>query len=72
MKNDCERKETREKSNRVIKTQINENENSESINEEEIEGLNANFGSFITTPYERVLSIINEAKSYIMSTKILC
>ena len=40
-------------------------ENSE--NEDQVDSPKMNIASFITTPYERVLSIINEAKTFILS-----
>ena len=40
---------------------------SENADQEEAEGEKVNLAQFITTPYERVLSIINEAKSFILS-----
>ena len=42
-------------------------ENSENVDQEDLPGSNINLASFITTPYERVLSIINEAKAFILS-----
>ena len=47
--------------------EISEEENSENADQEEVPGSNVNLASFITTPYERVLSIINEAKAFILS-----
>ena len=41
-------------------------ENSENVDQED-PALNVNYDSFITTPYERVLAIINEAKTFILS-----
>ena len=42
-------------------------ENSENLEQEDDPALNVNYASFITTPYERVLAIINEAKAFILS-----
>ena len=42
-----------------------EEENSE--NDDQVDSPKMNLASFITTPYERVLSIINEAKTFILS-----
>ena len=42
-------------------------DNSENADQEDVPGLNVNLASFITTPFERVLSIINEAKAFILS-----
>ena len=42
-------------------------ENSENPDQEDAPGSNVNLASFITTPYERVLAIINEAKAFILS-----
>ena len=42
-------------------------ENSENPDQEDDPALNVNYASFITTPYERVLAIINEAKTFILS-----
>ena len=42
-------------------------ENSENADQEDVPGSNVNLASFITTPFERVLSIINEAKAFILS-----
>ena len=42
-------------------------ENSENPDQEDAPGSNVNLASFITTPYERVLAIINEAKTFILS-----
>ena len=47
--------------------EISEEENSENPDQEDIPGSNVNLASFITTPYERVLAIINEAKAFILS-----
>ena len=47
--------------------EISEEENSENADQEEVPGSNVNLASFITTPYERVLAIINEAKAFILS-----
>ena len=41
-------------------------ENSENPDQEDAPGSNVNLASFITTPYERVLAIINEAKTFIL------
>ena len=42
-------------------------ENSENAGQEDDPNLNVNYAAFITTPYERVLEIINEAKAFILS-----
>ena len=71
MKNQTEKLDKKEKE----KIEINQNEdisevsdeNSENGEQEEDPGNNINVASFITTPYERVLSIINEAKAFILS-----
>ena len=48
-----------------IETISSEDENSE--NGDQNDSPKNNIASFITTPYERVLSIINEAKAFILS-----
>ena len=48
-----------------IETISSEDENSE--NNDQNDNPKNNLASFITTPYERVLSIINEAKAFILS-----
>ena len=48
-----------------IETISSEDENSE--NGDQIDSQKNNIASLITTPYERVLSIINEAKAFILS-----
>ena len=69
MKNQTERSEKKEKLESNQKEDISEvsDENSENGEQEEDPTNNVNVASFITTPYERVLSIINEAKSFILS-----
>ena len=42
-------------------------ENSENLDQDDAPGSKINIDSFITTPYERVLAIINEAKAFILS-----
>ena len=42
-------------------------ENSENLDQDDAPGSKINIDSFITTPYERVLGIINEAKTFILS-----
>ncbi len=42
-------------------------ENSENLDQDDAPGSKINIDSFITTPYERVLGIINEAKAFILS-----
>ena len=64
-----------EKSEKKEKIEIDPNdqiseaseENSENADQEDVPGSNVNLASFITTPYERVLAIINEAKAFILS-----
>ena len=66
---------TVEKSEKKEKIEIDPNdqiseaseENSENADQEDVPGSNVNLASFITTPYERVLAIINEAKAFILS-----
>ena len=69
MKTSLEKLEKKEKNEAEKNEDISEasEENSENPDQEEVPGLNVNFSSFITTPYERVLAIINEAKSFILS-----
>ena len=63
-----------EKSEKKEKIEIDPNdqiseaseENSENADQEDVPGSNVNLASFITTPYERVLAIINEAKAFIL------
>ena len=60
---------------REEKVELNQNEeisedseeNSENAGQDDDPNLNVNYASFITTPYERVLEIINEAKTFILS-----
>ena len=60
---------------RAEKIEFNQNEeisedseeNSENAGQDDDPNLNVNYASFITTPYERVLEIINEAKTFILS-----
>ena len=61
--------ETSEKKDINLKEEIAEasEENSENGDQEDVPGSNVNLASFITTPFERVLSIINEAKAFILS-----
>ena len=64
-----------EKSEKKEKIEMKENEeisdgseeNSGNADQEEDPALNVNYAQFITTPYERVLAIINEAKTFILS-----
>ena len=44
-----------------------EEENSENGDGDQNDSPKNNLASFVTTPYERVLSIINEAKAFILS-----
>ena len=55
-----------EEENKNIELPSSEDENSENLDQEE-DSPKMNLASFITTPYERVLSIINEAKTFILS-----
>ena len=50
---------------KIIETISSEEENSE--NGDQNDSPKNNIASFITTPYERVLSIVNEAKAFILS-----
>ena len=69
MKNQTEKLDKKEKIEIMSNEEISEasEENSENADQEEDPGLNVNYASIITTPYERVLSIINEAKTFILS-----
>ena len=69
MKSSMEQSEKKEKLDIIQNEEISEasEENSENADQEEDPGLNVNYASIITTPYERVLSIINEAKTFILS-----
>ena len=69
MKNPIEKIEKKENIEIEPKEEISEasEENSENADQEDLPGSNINLASFITTPYERVLSIINEAKAFILS-----
>ena len=69
MKNPIEQSEKKENIEVEPKEEISEasEENSENVDQEDLPGSNINLASFITTPYERVLSIINEAKAFILS-----
>ena len=69
MKNQTERSDKKEKLESNQNEDISEvsDENSENGEQEEDPTNNVNVASFITTPYERVLSIINEAKTFILS-----
>ena len=58
-------KEKLQEDAKVIDTISSEEENSE--NNDQNDSPKNNLASFITTPYERVLSIINEAKAFILS-----
>ena len=58
-------KEIQEEENKNADLGSEEEENSE--NPDQDESPKVNIASFITTPYERVLSIINEAKTFILS-----
>ena len=68
-------KSSNEKSEKKEKIEMKENEeisdgseeNSGNADQEEDPALNVNYAQFITTPYERVLAIINEAKTFILS-----
>ena len=69
MKSQNENQEKKEKIEINKNEEISEasEENSENGDQEEVPGSNVNLASFITTPYERVLAIINEAKAFILS-----
>jgi len=70
MKISNEKKEKKEKMQREQNDDISEisEENSENVEQEDEAGSsNVNLASFITTPFERVLAIINEAKTFILS-----
>ena len=69
MKSQNENQEKKEKIEINQNEEISEasEENSENGDQEEVPGSNVNLASFITTPYERVLAIINEAKEFILS-----
>ena len=58
-------KEKFQEDTKVIDTISSEEDNSE--NNDQNDSPKNNLASFITTPYERVLSIINEAKAFILS-----
>ena len=58
-------KETFNEEMKNIETISSEEENSEKNDEND--SPKNNIAAFITTPYERVLSIINEAKAFILS-----
>ena len=64
-----EKKENAEKKEETTKEDIPEasEENSENGDQEDAPGTNVNIASFITTPFERVLAIINDAKAFILS-----
>ena len=63
-----EKKENAEKKEETPKEDIPEasEENSENGDQEDAPGTNVNIASFITTPFERVLAIINDAKAFIL------
>ena len=69
MKSSIDQSEKKEKIEIMSNEEISEasEENSENADQEEDPGLNVNYASIITTPYERVLAIINEAKTFILS-----
>ena len=69
MKSTKEQSEKKEKIDIFPNDEISEasEENSENADQEEDPGLYVNYASIITTPYERVLAIINEAKTFILS-----
>ena len=69
MKSQNENQEKKEKIEINQNEEISEasEENSENGDQEDVPGSNVNLASFITTPYERVLAIINEAKAFILS-----
>ena len=50
-----------------IKTELLSEDEEISENNDQDDSAKNNLASFITTPYERVLSIINEAKAFILS-----
>ena len=64
IKEDVE-KENQEEENKNGEIPSSDEENSENSNQDD--SPKVNLASFITTPYERVLSIINEAKTFILS-----
>ena len=59
------KEEIPEEENKNIEMPSSEEENSENPDQED--SPKVNIASFITTPYERVLKIINEAKTFILS-----
>ena len=64
-KNETLPKENTKKEFNNIETISSEEENSENVDKNDSPHIS--LASFITTPYERVLSIINEAKAFILS-----
>ena len=64
-KNEILPKENAEEDFNNIETITSEEENSENL--DKTDSPHINLASYITTPYERVLSIINEAKAFILS-----
>ena len=58
-------KDNQEEENKNGEIPSSDEENSENSNQDD--SPKVNLASFITTPYERVLSIINEAKTFILS-----
>ena len=68
MKSSIEKSEKKEKIELKPNEEISEvsDENSENVDQED-PALNVNYDAFITTPYERVLAIINDAKAFILS-----
>ena len=68
MKSSAGKSEKKEKAEMIQNEEISEasDENSENVDQED-PVINVNYDAFITTPYERVLSIINEAKTFILS-----
>ena len=69
MKTSLDKSEKKENKENNVNEEISEasEENSENPDQEDDPALNVNYASFITTPYERVLAIINEAKTFILS-----
>ena len=65
MKSQSEKKEKKEEEEKKDENSDGEEENEENEETEDIPGVKLD--QFITTPYERVLSIINEAKAFIKS-----
>ena len=69
MKTSLDKSEKKESKENNPNEEISEasEDNFENANQEDDRALNINQASFITNPYERVLAIINEAKTFILS-----